>query len=73
MFDNLLFQNVSNQLITDLKNNKLPSSILLSGPEASGKLTCALELGRVLSCTGNGTLEKGNWLCDCPACRKKKY
>ena len=72
MFDNLLFQNVSNQLITDLKNNKLPSSILLSGPEASGKLTCALELGRVLSCTGNGTLEKGNWLCDCPACRKNK-
>lgn len=72
MFDNLLYQNASNLLENDIKNGKLPGSILLSGPAASGKLTCALELARVLSCTGDGKHPKGHWLCECQACRKSK-
>lgn len=72
MFDNLLYQKVSSMLQDDIANNKLPPAILLSGPEASGKLTCALEIARILSCTGNSGYEKGHWLCDCSGCRKNK-
>lgn len=71
MFENLLFQNASSLLESDLKNGSLPSSILLSGPESSGKLTCALELARILSCTSSNE-SRGNWTCSCPACQKNK-
>ena len=52
MFDNLLYQNASSLLKDDILNNRLPGAILLSGPVASGKLTCALEIARILSCSG---------------------
>ena len=52
MFDNLLYQNASSLLRGDIINNRLPGAILLSGPASSGKLTCALEIARILSCTG---------------------
>lgn len=71
MFENLLYQGAANLLCEDIRNNALPSSILLSGPEASGKLTCALEIARILSCEGQGE-ERGNWLCGCPSCRRQK-
>lgn len=69
MFDNVLSQNVTNLLIDDLARGTLPQSLLFSGPEGSGKLTCALELSRVLSCTGE---QKGEWSCLCPSCAKHK-
>lgn len=69
MFDNLLYQNVSNLLSDDIKIRKLPGSILFSGSSSSGKLTCALEVSRILSCTGE---KKGHWLCECNACRLSK-
>lgn len=72
MFDNLLYQNASRLLENDIDSGKLPGSILLSGPAASGKLTCALEIARVLSCTGDGSHPKGHWLCECANCRKSK-
>lgn len=72
MFDNLLYQNASALLLNDIENGNLPGSILLSGPQASGKLTCALELARVLSCTGDGKNQKGHWLCECAQCKKSK-
>lgn len=72
MFDNLLYQSASSLLENDIKNGNLPASILLSGPVASGKLTCALEIARVLSCTGDGKHPRGHWLCECQACRKNK-
>ncbi len=34
----------------ELRNGRLPASLLFSGPEYSGKLTSALELARALSC-----------------------
>ena len=72
MFDNLLYQNASSLLSSDIENGRLPGSILLAGPAASGKLTCALELARVLSCTGDGKHPKGHWLCECQSCLKNK-
>ena len=69
MFDNLLYQPASAQLVSDIAKNQLPGAILLSGPASSGKLTCALEIARVLACSGE---VRGHWLCSCPACRKNK-
>ena len=73
MFDNLLYQNASSLLKDDILNNRLPGAILLSGPAASGKLTCALEIARILSCSGeNDYRQRGHWLCECPSCKKNK-
>lgn len=72
MFDNLLYQPVTSLLETDIAQNQLPQSILLSGKEATGKLTCALEIARVLDCTGNENGIKGFWTCQCPSCLQHK-
>lgn len=73
MFDNLLYQNASSLLKDDILNNRLPGAILLSGPASSGKLTCALEISRILSCSGeNPYNQRGHWLCECPSCKKNK-
>lgn len=69
MFDNVLYQSASSLLTDDIVHDKLPGSILLAGPAASGKLTCALELARILSCKGE---HKGEWTCTCPSCLKHK-
>lgn len=69
MFENLLYQNTAHLLSEDILNKRLPNSLLFSGPAASGKLTCALELARVLSCSG---LQKGSWICTCPSCMHNK-
>ena len=69
MFDNLLYQHASELLSLDIKTGKLPGAILFAGPPESGKLTCALELARILSCTGE---KKGHWLCECDSCRLSK-
>ncbi len=71
MFDNLLYQNVTELLSNDIKTSSIPQSILLSGPSSSGKLTCALEIARVLSCQATGE-NKGSWTCTCPSCLKHK-
>lgn len=67
MFENILFQSASTLIENDIKNGSLPGSILLAGPYASGKLSCALEIARVLSC-----LKNGDWLCDCQNCLQHK-
>ncbi|MBQ0166015.1 MAG: DNA polymerase III [Treponema sp.] len=69
MFENLLYQNTARLLSDDIINKRLPNSLLFSGPASSGKLTCALELARVLSCTGP---QKGAWICTCPSCLHQK-
>ena len=71
MFENLLYQDAASLLAGDIKKNILPSSILLAGPQSSGKLTCALELARILSCNGNAET-KGLWTCECPSCKRQK-
>ncbi|MDR1211010.1 MAG: DNA polymerase III [Spirochaetaceae bacterium] len=68
MFENILGQEITNQLIRDIEGEKLAPSILFAGPEASGKGSAALELGRVLSCS-----ENGSWNCLCPSCASHRH
>lgn len=72
MFDNVLNQNVTSLLIEEIQKNTLPQALLFAGPAGSGKLTCAIELARVISCQGNGLGETGNWTCACISCLKHK-
>ena len=67
MFDNILFQSATRLLSDDIRRDTLPPSLLFSGPTASGKLSCALELARVISCR-----ERGEWNCTCPSCLRTK-
>ena len=69
MFENLVNQQAGKLLAADIKHNRLPGAILLAGPEASGKLTAALETARILSCHEN---PQGYWLCECPSCLQHK-
>ena len=69
MLENLVNQDVKNNIISDIKNNTLQGSILYSGPEASGKLTAALETARILSCHAQ---PKGKWTCECFSCLQHK-
>ena len=71
MFENVLYQPASEMLIKDISGGTLPNAVLFSGPDSSGKLTCALELARVLSCRAPGSA-KGHWLCTCPSCLRHK-
>lgn len=71
MFDNVLHQSACALLKADIESSSLPGSILFSGPSCSGKLTCALELARVLSCSAPGGI-RGDWNCACPSCLRHK-
>lgn len=64
MFENIVGQeDIVEQLREDVEAGRLPQAILFSGPEYSGKLSTALELARVMSCTGGG-----GWSCRCRSC-----
>lgn len=67
MFENVLFQSAPGLLVDDIHHERLPGSILFAGPAASAKLTSALELARVLSCSGDGS-----WNCTCRNCAQHK-
>ena len=69
MFENLVNQECSKLISHDIKSSKLPGAILFSGPEASGKLTAALETARILSCHEK---PQGKWICECPSCLQHK-
>ena len=69
MFENLVNQDAGKLISSDIKHNKLPGAVLFAGPEASGKLTAALETARILSCHEK---PQGNWLCTCPSCLQHK-
>lgn len=69
MFENLICQKASKLITKDLNNEILPPAIIFSGEENTGKLTAALELARVLSCTGDN---KASWGCTCPSCLRHK-
>jgi DNA polymerase-3 subunit gamma/tau len=64
VFENVLGQAALSQLAADIRGGALAPSLLFSGPDASGKGSAALELGRVLSCENSGA----PWNCSCPAC-----
>lgn len=68
MFENLIAQPAKNLLVDDLIASRLPPSMLFSGQTASGKLTAALELARILSCHEGTAL----WTCTCSSCLRHK-
>lgn len=68
MFENLIAQSASSLLADDITASRLPPSMLFSGPAASGKLTAALELARVLSCQDG----RAEWACACPSCNRHR-
>lgn len=68
MFENLIAQPAKNLLVDDLVSSRLPPSMLFSGQTASGKLTAALELARILSCHEGTAL----WTCTCSSCLRHK-
>jgi DNA polymerase-3 subunit gamma/tau len=73
VFENLLAQEaVAATLRADIEADKLPPSLLFTGPAASGKLTAALELARVLSCEAGPGEERAPWACACPACSRHR-
>ncbi|MDA3939845.1 MAG: hypothetical protein PF693_11135 [Spirochaetia bacterium] len=68
MFENILYHSEIVKLLKDdIKNKKLPSSLLVYGDVYTGKLTAALELARVLSCE-----KKGEWSCSCSSCEQHR-
>lgn len=67
MFDNLLYQDAAAALKADIARGTFPGAVLFSGPPASGKLTCALETARALSCRNDGA-----WNCACPSCARHR-
>ena len=69
MFENLVNQEAGESLKSDIQKNLLPGALLFSGAVASGKLTAALEVARVLSCTAS---PRGIWECNCKACLQSK-
>ena len=78
MFENLLGQNeILSTLRSDVLTDHVPPAILFSGPPGSGKITAALELARVLSCTLNSKNgqeggERASWHCPCPSCSRHR-
>ncbi len=64
MFENVIGQpRFVERIQYEIQSQQLPSALLFSGEEASGKLTAALELSRVKSCqTG------AEWKCQCADC-----
>lgn len=67
MFENVLGQPITRLLCDEIQRAVLPPALLFSGPEASGKLTTALETARSLSC-----METGSWTCSCESCKRQK-
>jgi DNA polymerase-3 subunit gamma/tau len=67
MFENIIAQGAADRLREDLEGGLLAPSMLFFGPPASGKGTCALELGRLLSCE-----KEGAWNCPCPHCGRHR-
>ncbi|MCK9169237.1 MAG: DNA polymerase III [Treponema sp.] len=69
MYENLLHQEICSVLEKDISADCLPGAVLFSGSSGTGKLSCALETARILSCTGP---EKGFWMCTCQSCLQHK-
>ncbi len=68
MFDNIIGQRETIQtLAEELSAGALPGALLFHGPRYSAKLSTALEVARLLTCT-----EAGEWSCLCPSCRKQR-
>ena len=43
MFENLVNQEAGKLISADIRHNRFPGAVLYAGPDASGKLTAALD------------------------------
>lgn len=63
----IFYQNSFELIKNDIENEKLPRAILLSGNVFSGKFTAAMEIARLLSCSGTKSED-----CECENCKRHK-
>lgn len=64
MFENIIGQDRATSLLREeLAAGTLPRAILIHGEQYAGKLSTALEVVRILSCTGDAS-----WTCGCRSC-----
>lgn len=69
MFENIIAQpRVVEQLTSEIREQRLPQSLLFYGSPYTGKLSTALELARVLTCEK----ENAEWNCTCSACERQR-
>ena len=67
MFENIIGQeSIVERLSTEVGAAILPPTLLFHGPDYSGKCSTALELSRVLTCTGSD--RSVPWRCSCRSC-----
>ena len=68
MFENIIGQNrVVGEIEKALTRGALPGALLFSGEHYSGKISAALELARILTCTGDRS-----WNCGCKSCENQR-
>jgi DNA polymerase-3 subunit gamma/tau len=67
VFENILGQSASDQLIHDITHNSLAPAMLFQGPQDAGKGSTALELSRVISCENDAS-----WNCSCSSCARHR-
>jgi DNA polymerase-3 subunit delta' len=68
MFENIIGHSGTLSTLTqELQQGCFPSAAVLHGPPFCGKLSTALEIARVLTCSATG-----EWSCGCSACRKQR-
>jgi DNA polymerase-3 subunit gamma/tau len=67
VFENILGQSASDQMIHDITHNSLAPAMLFQGPQDAGKGSTALELSRVISCENDAL-----WNCSCSSCARHR-
>lgn len=68
MFDNIIGNRTTVlRLEREIRTGTVAHSMLFTGNNYTGKLTCALETARALNCT-----ESGAWGCGCRSCRESR-
>ncbi len=68
MFEEVVEQKIVKRMLeNEYRRGSLPQTLLFYGPEHTGKFYTAIELARILNCTGDKSPG-----CSCPSCRTIK-
>ena len=72
MFENIIGQtHVTERVTQEVRAGILPPVLLFHGPDYSGKCSTALELARVLTCSGDE--RSVPWKCSCRDCEMQRH
>ena len=72
MFDNIIgHTSIVSRLKAAVIDGSLPPGVLFTGSEYTGKATVALELARVVTCTGGK--KDVPWSCRCSSCGRQRH